>query len=1160
MKIQMRSVICMLAVAAALLCLFTLPQTAQAASTSDLTFTLNDAGDGYVVSKCNTAATGELVIPDTYNGKPVTAIGVGAFARCTGLTSITIADSVTVISDDAFYGCNSLTAVTIGNGVTSIGYTAFGDCSKLTSVTIGDSVTSIGTAAFYGCTALNDITIPDSVTTISSNAFFECYNLAVVTIGNGVTSIGDEAFYGCAGLIRISMSDSITSIGVSAFHGCSSLTTVTYCGTQAQWEAIEKGSDNKPLTNATLQLHNYENGTCTACGFSNVLTFSLNDAGDGYIVSGYNRDTYGKLVIPATYNGLPVTGIADNVFYNCSGLTSITIPASVTSIGNFAFYACTNLKDWYITDASAWCKISFAYQSVGVGHCMHILDADGNEITDVVLDGTVTVIPENAFRGCTGLTSITIPDSVTSIGAGAFYNCDSLTSITIPDNVPSINSFAFYNCDSLTSITIPDSVTSIGDSAFSGCADLTNVIYCGTQEQWDAIAIGGWNEPLNNATLQFHNYENGSCTVCGVLDASKFLTFTLNDAGDGYIVSDCDTPATGELVIPATYNGKPVTAIGDYAFYKCTGLTSITIPDSVTSIGGGVFSGCTALKNITIPDSVTSIGNEAFYNCTGLTSATIGNGVTSIGDYAFDNCTGLTSATIGNGVTSIGDFAFYKCTGLTSITIPDSVTAISGYAFAYCTGLTSITIPDSVTSIGSYAFSGCSSLTSATIGNGVTSIGDFAFYKCTGLTSITIPDSVTSIGYYAFGYCSSLTSITIPDSVTSIDSNAFYHCRSLTSINIPDSVTSIGDYAFYHCTNLTSVIYCGTQKQWNSLSIGSDNEALTNAALQFHNYENGICTACGATQELTDANLKFYRANTSSPYGQLKLTGEVIAYVTAARKGYDSYYVVFTYDNQGNTVTVTAEPSSSSDANYVLFDCAIPAPLMTADITATIYGVKGGVAYQGETIVYTIRECVDAKLNMWYASYGKNAQIAKLFDTLVNLLNYGAQAQTRFGVNTDKLATDGLPAEYAAKIKTDPVELNAYPAVDESGKAATLYNMSFKLQEKINMYGNFLVKSGFTAASDYTVKIVHTKADGSTVTYTITDLTKSGNYLYFEFSKLAPAQMRDELQITLYQKGVAVSATYIRSGDRVVNTLPAPLAALANAIMHYSDCAKAAFG
>ena len=326
-----------------------------------------------------------------------------------------------------------------------------------------------------------------------------------------------------------------------------------------------------------------------------------------------------------------------------------------------------------------------------------------------------------------------------------------------------------------------------------------------------------------------------------------------------------------------------------------------------------------------------------------------------------------------------------------------------------------------------------------------------------------------------------------------------------------------------------------------------------------HNFVDGTC-ACGATQELTDANLKFYRANASSPYGQLKLTGEVIAYVTAARKGYDSYYVVFTYLNKDTAVTVTAEPSSNSDANYVLFDCAIPAPLMTADITATIYGVKGGVAYEGETIVYTIRECVDAKLNMWYANYDKNAKIANMFDTLVNLLNYGAQAQIRFNVNTDKLATDGLPETYAAKIKTGSVELNAYPSVDESGKAATLYNMSFKLQEKINMYGNFLVKSGFTTESDYTVKIVHTKSDGSTTEYTIDNLTKSGNYLYFEFSQIAPAQMRDELQITLYKNDVAVSATYIRSGDRIVNTLPAALSALANAIMHYSDCAKAAFG
>ena len=222
----------------------------------------------------------------------------------------------------------------------------------------------------------------------------------------------------------------------------------------------------------------------------------------------------------------------------------------------------------------------------------------------------------------------------------------------------------------------------------------------------------------------------------------------------GIINNDYSNEYQGNVVIPeeVTYMNRTrkVMSIGWGAFGSCSGLTSITIPNSVTSIGDFAFSGCSGLTSVTIPNSVTSIGDEAFWYCSGLTSITIGNSVTSIGEWAFSRCSGLTSVTIPNSVTSIGDYAFYKCSGLTSVTIPNSVTSIGDDAFYKCSSLTSITIPNSVTSIGAQAFQYCSGLTSVTIGNSVTSIGNRAFYNCSGLTSVTIPNSVTSIGNRAF--------------------------------------------------------------------------------------------------------------------------------------------------------------------------------------------------------------------------------------------------------------------------------------------------------------------------------------------------------------------------------------------------------------------------
>ena len=274
------------------------------------------------------------------------------------------------------------------------------------------------------------------------------------------------------------------------------------------------------------------------------------------------------------------------------------------------------------------------------------------------------------------------------------------------------------------------------------------------------------------------------CLMAQPLSAATFGPWEYTDNGTS-ITIDAYTGPGGMVEIPATIIGKPVTSIGETAFYSCEYLTSVTIPSGVTSIGIMAFAYCIALPSVTIPNSVTSIGN-----------------------YAFDGCTGLTSVTIPNRLTSIGEGVFTHCTDLRSVSIPNSVTSIGRWAFSWC-GLTSVTIPNRVTSIGSGVFEYCSSLTSVTIPNSVTSIGDCMFYSCIALPSVTIPNSVTSIGVGAFYECHSLYSVTIPNNVTSIGECAFSFCDRLTSVSIPNSVTSIGERAFEYCDSLTNAIFLG---------------------------------------------------------------------------------------------------------------------------------------------------------------------------------------------------------------------------------------------------------------------------------------------------------------------------------------------------------------
>ncbi len=325
----------------------------------------------------------------------------------------------------------------------------------------------------------------------------------------------------------------------------------------------------------------------------------------------------------------------------------------------------------------------------------------------------------------------------------------------------------------------------------------TGYMFCGWSTSSTGTVKYRTNDPI---TL------TGNLTLYAVWEETtnvSELKYTITDEVNRQVmVTGYEEYPKGTLNIPATTtrNGieYSVTSIGFSAFFGCSNLKSVTIPNSVTSIGNYAFFKCSSLQSVTIPNSVTSIGNNAFSDCSSLQSVTIPNSVTTIGIHAFDGCSYLQSVTIPNSVTSIGDNVFSGCSYLQSITIPNSVTSIGNDAFRYCSSLQSVTIPNSVTTIGIHAFSDCSSLQSVTIPNSVTSIGDYAFNNCLVLRSVTIPNSVTSIGEYAFKGCSELQSVTINGN-PNIGDNAFSETPATVTMNL--TVSQIGnDYwtTFYN--------------------------------------------------------------------------------------------------------------------------------------------------------------------------------------------------------------------------------------------------------------------------------------------------------------------------------------------------------------------------
>ncbi len=445
-------------------------------------------GDSITITKY-TGIDAEVEIPATIDGLPVTEISKDAFRTNLRVTSVTLPDTVTAVGDNAFYGCTNLASVKLAVGLQTIGAYAFQNCRALTAIDIPNSVTSIGNYAFQNCRVLTAIDIP-----------------------NSVTSIGDSAFQNCTALTSITIPESVATMGQRVFYSCTNLTI--YCKAASRPEGWNVN-------------WNYSNCPVAWGGSTEIALYEYINNGDSITIAKYTGvDT--EVEIPATIDGLPVTGIGNEAFRANLKVTSVTLPQTVTAVGDYVFYGCTKLTK---------VKLAEGLQTIGAYAFQNC-----TALTAIDIPNSVTSIGMRAFYGCSNLVSVTIGSGLTTISDNAFANCRALIAIEIPNSVTSIGNYAFQGCTSLTTIDIPNSVTSIGMRAFYGCSKLVSVT-------------------IGSGLTKIGDYAFASCRALKTIEIPEGVTSIGN-----YAFQSCTVLTS--ITIP-----ESVTTMGQRVFDNCTNLT-----------------------------------------------------------------------------------------------------------------------------------------------------------------------------------------------------------------------------------------------------------------------------------------------------------------------------------------------------------------------------------------------------------------------------------------------------------------------------------------------------------------------------------------------------------------------------------------------------------